>query len=121
MFFAACAAHGATIVLPEIATEVPTMVDALERAALDPSKGITLYENDKPTFRSYAQIFDEAKRMAGALANWGVRSRDRVLLALPTSFDFVVSFFAIQWLGATPVPSYPNPSATRRSASFVAG
>ena len=102
----------------EIATEVPTMVDALERAALDPSKGITLYENDKPTFRSYAQIFDEAKRMAGALANWGVRSRDRVLLALPTSFDFVVSFFAIQWLGATPVPSYPPAALERFEIGF---
>jgi len=93
---------------PEVITpEVPTMVDALERAALDPSKGITLYENDKPTFRSYAQIFEEAKRAAGALSAWGVRSRDRVLLAVPTSFEFVVTFFAIQWLGATPVPSYP--------------
>jgi acyl-CoA synthetase (AMP-forming)/AMP-acid ligase II len=94
--------------------QFPTIVHALERAAADARNGITLYGDDEKTsFRSYAQIFDEAQRVAGALVARGVRSGDRVLIAMPTSFEFVVTFFAVAWLGAVPVPSYP-PAALER-------
>jgi acyl-CoA synthetase (AMP-forming)/AMP-acid ligase II len=109
---------GVSPVAEPIVPDVETTVDALVRAAEDPSLGITLYEDDVPTFRSYARILEDAQRMAGALSAWGVRSRDRVLLAMPTSFDFVTSFFAIQWLGATPVPSYPPAALERFDVGF---
>jgi acyl-CoA synthetase (AMP-forming)/AMP-acid ligase II len=43
------------------------------------------------------------------LTRQGVREGDRVVLSLPTSRAFVVGFFAVQWLGAIPVP-VPEPS-----------
>jgi acyl-CoA synthetase (AMP-forming)/AMP-acid ligase II len=98
--------------------EVETTVDALVRAAENPALGITLYEDEVATFRSYAQILADAKKMAGALAGWGARPRDRILVAMPTSFEFVTTFFAIQWLGAVPVPSYPPAALERFDVGF---
>ncbi len=88
-----------------------TMLDALEAASLEPEQvGITLYPEDEdlaPEHRGYARIFEDVRRVAAALAARGVQPGDRVLLVLPTSFEFVICFFAAGWLGAVPVPSYP--------------
>ncbi len=75
--------------------------------------GITLVsENDRDgeELRSYEALFRTSTRMAGALAARGVVRGERVLILLPTSFDFVTVFFAIQMLGAIPVPAYPPTS-----------
>jgi acyl-CoA synthetase (AMP-forming)/AMP-acid ligase II len=89
----------------------PTMLHAFAQAAkLDTKTGITLIpenENDPEEQRSYRHIYHAATRYAGALSELGVRKGDRVLLVLPTSFEFVISFFAVELVGAIPVPSYP--------------
>ncbi len=94
-----------------------TTLDALAASARSGSKtGITLYfdDEDRPAeFRRYTQIFREVQVAARALSARGVLAGDRVLIVLPTSFEFVISFFAAQRLGAIPVPSYP-PAALER-------
>jgi acyl-CoA synthetase (AMP-forming)/AMP-acid ligase II len=89
----------------------PTLLHAFATAAkLDESTGITLVperEGDPERQLSYRHLYHAATRYAGALAELGVRQGDRVLLVLPTSFEFVISFFAVELLRAIPVPSYP--------------
>jgi acyl-CoA synthetase (AMP-forming)/AMP-acid ligase II len=89
----------------------PTLLHAFAMAAkLDAETGITLIpesETAPEEHHSYRKIYHAATRAAGALATLGVRKGDRVLIILPTSFDFVISFFAVELLGAVPVPSYP--------------
>jgi fatty-acyl-CoA synthase len=89
----------------------PTLLHALASAArLGERVGITLIGDDASApeeHRSFAKIYGEMKRAAGALLAAGVRRGDRVLVILPTSFEFVSTFFAIQRIGAIAVPSYP--------------
>ena len=49
---------------------------------------------------TYRELLAAVNRMAGGLAHLGVRRGERVLLALPNCPEFVISFFAIQKLGA---------------------
>jgi long-chain acyl-CoA synthetase len=49
---------------------------------------------------TYAELVEQVERMAGALIGLGVRRGDRVLLAIPNCPEYVISFFAIQRLGA---------------------
>src|SRR5207248_3469884 len=46
-------------------------------------------------------------RMAGGLASLGVRRGDRVLMTLPNCPEFVITFFAVQKLGAVVVNAGP--------------
>ncbi len=89
----------------------PTLLHAFAMAAkLDAETGITLIpesESAPEEHHSYRALYHAATRVAGALAVLGVRKGDRVLILLPTSFDFIISFFAVELLGAVPVPSYP--------------
>jgi long-chain acyl-CoA synthetase len=52
---------------------------------------------------TYGELLARVNRMAGGLAGLGLRKGDRVLLTLPNCPEFVVSFFAIQKLGAVAV------------------
>lgn len=56
---------------------------------------------------SYAELEAEATRVAGHLAQAGVRTRDRVVVQLTNGVDFVVVFFALQRIGAIPVLALP--------------
>ena len=56
---------------------------------------------------TYGQLLAEVNRMAGGLARLGVRKNDRVMVALPNCPEFVISFFAIQKLGAVVVNAGP--------------
>jgi acyl-CoA synthetase (AMP-forming)/AMP-acid ligase II len=55
-----------------------------------------------------AAFLTQVRSAAAWLRERGVRRGDRVVLSLPTSRAFVVGFFAVQWLGAIPVPA-PEP------------
>ena len=94
-----------------------TLVDAMASAArLGEKVGITLIPDDDEAaeeIRSYRRLWSEIKDVAFALAARGVLRGDRVLIVLPTSYEFVIAFFAVQRLGAVPVPSYP-PAALER-------
>jgi acyl-CoA synthetase (AMP-forming)/AMP-acid ligase II len=88
-----------------------TVVDALEKAAAHrPDVGITLIPEKAEgarEARGAAVILRQARRRATQLEEEGVRPGDRVVLVLPTGFDFVEIFLALQILGAVPVPTYP--------------
>lgn len=95
----------------------PTLVEALASAARHGGKsGVTMYTDDEdeaPTHLTYAELWSQVKRVATSLAARGVLPGDRVLIVTPTSFAFLTTFFAVQRLGAIPVPSYP-PAALER-------
>ncbi len=56
---------------------------------------------------TYRELLARVNRMAGGLARYGVRPGDRVVLALPNCPEYVISFFALQKLGALPVNAGP--------------
>jgi long-chain acyl-CoA synthetase len=60
-----------------------------------------------PNRWSYRELLATINRMAGGLARLGVRKGDRVVLTLPNCPEYVVSFFAIQKLGAVVVNAGP--------------
>jgi acyl-CoA synthetase (AMP-forming)/AMP-acid ligase II len=88
-----------------------TVLHAFAAAAkLEEKTGITLLNDDDELpeeHRSYKKLYDQSKVMAAGLVKLGVKRGDRVLLVLPTGFEFVLAFFAAQRLGAIPVGSYP--------------
>ena len=49
---------------------------------------------------TYQELLASVNRMAGGLSRYGVRRGDRVVLALPNCPEYVISFFALQKLGA---------------------
>ncbi|GAA5146181.1 class I adenylate-forming enzyme family protein [Pseudonocardia eucalypti] len=64
-----------------------------------------LVELGEPTVRlSYGQLWDRAARVAGGLADEGVRPGDRVAILLPAGADWAVGFLGIQLAGAVAVP-----------------
>jgi acyl-CoA synthetase (AMP-forming)/AMP-acid ligase II len=88
-----------------------TLLHALAVAAkLEDRVGITLLperEGGGEQHVSYRELYHRATRIAGALAALGVTTGDRVLVVLPTSLEFVATFFAIELLHGIPVPTYP--------------
>jgi long-chain acyl-CoA synthetase len=63
-----------------------------------------LYNHHRWTYR---ELLAAVNRMAGGLAHLGVRRGERVLMALPNCPEFVISFLAIQKLGAIVVNAGP--------------
>ncbi|KKO18917.1 MAG: hypothetical protein DCC43_13710 [Candidatus Brocadia sp.] len=53
---------------------------------------------------TYSEMNDSVSRLAGWLISRGVQQGDRVVLLLPNSSEFVISFFAIARIGAVAVP-----------------
>ena len=89
----------------------PTLLHALVASAKHGEDlRITLLperERDQAEQRSYTQLYERARRLAGGLARLGVQPGDRVLIVLPTCHDFLAIFFACQMCGAVAVPAYP--------------
>ena len=96
----------------------PTLLHAFAAAAkLEEKSGITLLPEDEDApeqHLSYQRLYQQSKRIAAGLQQRGVKRGDRVVLVLPTSFEFVLALFALQRLGAIPCPSYP-PAALERA------
>lgn len=53
---------------------------------------------------SYGEVYERVRRTAGALRRLGVGRGELVLLALPDSVAFVVTFLAVLRIGAVAVP-----------------
>ncbi len=68
-------------------------------------------------FRTYAQILENALRVAAALRVEGVGRHDRVMCLQSTGFDFLSVFFGATAIGAVPVP-YPPPRREGRAQSM---
>lgn len=52
---------------------------------------------------TYADVLARSERQAGALAGLGLARGDRVVMQLPNTIDFVVTYLALVQLGAIPV------------------
>jgi acyl-CoA synthetase (AMP-forming)/AMP-acid ligase II len=64
-----------------------------------------------------ATFLTHVRSAAAWLTQQGIRRGDRVVLSLPTSRAFVVGYFAVQWLGAIPVPA-PEPSLVFKRQAY---
>lgn len=56
---------------------------------------------------TFAQLWEQAGAIAGALQHHGVQIGDPVALMLPTSADYFYAFFGVLLAGGIPVPLYP--------------
>ncbi|HFQ93571.1 MAG TPA: hypothetical protein ENK32_06150, partial [Anaerolineae bacterium] len=65
---------------------------------------------------TYAQVGDEALRLARALAEWGVVEGDRVFFALPHTPQLVIALYAVTHLGAIAALADPADGAERLAA-----
>lgn len=62
---------------------------------------------------SFADLDRQARRLASAMQQSGVRPNDRVVLAYPAGLDFVCGFWACMYAGAVAVPALA-PSSVRK-------
>lgn len=83
---------------------MPTLIEALVRAAAARAPYLVLHVDAEPMRASADVVLEHARRWARALVDAGVRRGDPVALLLPTSIDFVGAFFGSLWLGAVPMP-----------------
>lgn len=66
---------------------------------------------------SYAELDEQATRIAGGLHALGIRRGDRVAMMLPNIPEFVFTFFGLQKLGAVAVPF--NTTYKGREISYI--
>ncbi|MFT5446045.1 MAG: acyl carrier protein [Gammaproteobacteria bacterium] len=99
-----------------------TLVDALlwhvrehgDRAHLH------LYDEDGTVQTlSYAQMFEEAARVATGLVEQGLAPGESVAIMLPTGSAYLSSFLAILLAGGTPVPIYPPARVKQIEEHFI--
>ncbi len=91
-----------------ILEETPiTFTAAIDRLSAT-DRGFTFLNSDSgERFCSFADMRSEVARRAALLRVRGVKKGDRVALVLPAPEDFVLTFFALVYAGAIPVPMYP--------------
>ena len=96
-----------------------TVLDMLRRAAQgSPKRGIYVIDpRGSQDFRTYPQLLESALRVGAGLQKRGLGANDRVLLVLPTSFEFFSAFFGALSIGAIPVPTAPPPRDRPSDAS----
>ena len=56
---------------------------------------------------SYGELLEGSRKVSFALKQAGVEKKQTVVLILPTSTDFLFTFFGVILTGAIPVPLYP--------------
>lgn len=73
----------------------------------DPHRGFTFVDEEGEAFYSFEEVARQAAKYAAAMLRRGLRSGDRVALALPDNAEFVFSFLGAMHAGLVPVPMYP--------------
>ncbi|MCH7666668.1 MAG: AMP-binding protein [Acidobacteria bacterium] len=89
----------------------PNLPEALAAAAREsPASGLTIFDRRGRAVgrRTFAEVLESAKQAAARLAAKGIRSGDRVVVALPTSFDWFDIWLGAIHLGALPVATAPG-------------
>lgn len=88
-----------------------TLPQALARAARHfPERGIAVAEGrgTSSTRRSYPEVLAAVREAAGRWAAVGLGPGDRVLVCLPTSWEWLDAWLGALWLGALPVAVAPG-------------
>ena len=94
---------------------VPAHIDTLQgvlawRAEQQPDRPhVLLYEPDAeaPITISFADLQQGAQRLAAGLQDFGLEPAQAVAIMLPTSRQYLESFFGVLVAGGVPVPIYP--------------
>lgn len=84
-----------------------------ETASKTPSNPCTNFFGKQLT---YQQIRDLSDRLASSILNLGLRKRDRVVLMLPNSPQFLIAYYGLLKAGAVVVPL--NPLSVERELQF---
>ncbi|MEL7061398.1 MAG: AMP-binding protein, partial [Acidobacteriota bacterium] len=95
---------------PAVAPETP-LADLLDRAAqLWPERGVTVFDGRgrRQDRRTYLELRNAAHQTARRWTGLGLAPGDRVLVALPTSWDFLDAWLGALVRGARPVAVAPG-------------
>ncbi len=85
--------------------EHPNIYSAFaEKAAKYPDKSAVVFLG---THYSYKRLLDLTERFAAAMASIGLKKGDRIVMYIPNSIQFVVTWLGIQRLGGVAVPVTP--------------
>ncbi|HEX9579499.1 MAG TPA: long-chain fatty acid--CoA ligase [Gemmatimonadales bacterium] len=99
---------------PDITVQDVTLPQWLERSAQShPDRRALVFQNRQVTYR---ELIDQVDRLATALAALGVGKGDRVAIQFPNLPHMVISYYAVQTLGAVAVPT--NPLYTPREIEY---
>src|SRR5690625_1221804 len=79
-----------------------------------PNKTFLKTENNSYTYREMNRAAD---RLAYQLEQLGIKQNDKVIMQLPNSFEFVVTYFAVLKTGAIIVPI--NTKLTLNEVKFI--
>lgn len=71
------------------------------------SVAVVIPNKTSPLVVSYQQLHSYVARFQHKLAKIGIRHEDAVSIALPNSFEFIVSFLAVSWQRAIAAPLNP--------------
>ena len=95
-----------------------TVVDLITSAAETASDKVWLVDTDNPeTGMTYGELVEKVGRVAGALRQLGVGRGDTVALSLRNRPEFLLAWFAVNWLGASMVPL--NIALREREATYI--
>ncbi len=106
--------------IPQRLGDFPTLLDALDYAALGQS-GLNFYSSKGELTRAlpYGELRRAARALAHRLVGAGLQPGARVAIVADTHPDFVTAFFACQYAGLVPAP-LPLPAAFGGRASYLA-
>ena len=68
---------------------------------------------------NYGKLFDAVERVSAGLKSLGIKERDKIILYMPNTPQWVISWLAIQKIGAVAVPIAPI--YTSRDLRYIAG
>jgi non-ribosomal peptide synthetase component E (peptide arylation enzyme) len=93
-----------------------TYVDVFERAVRrDPGREALVDDRRRLT---WADLEREVHALACALAEQGVSRHDRVLIQLPNRAEYVIAFYAVQYVAAVPVLAVPRVGTSELALLF---
>ncbi|HZF53468.1 MAG TPA: fatty acyl-AMP ligase [Polyangiaceae bacterium] len=94
-----------------------TFLDVLRDNAAHADRSVTFVRtNGSERTVSYAELWDEARRRAGALFDLGLQKGDRIALILPEPDEFVLTFIGALVAGVVAVPMYPPQTLAKLEA-----
>jgi len=95
--------------MSDIFTDLPNNLrELVRRAAIDhPARGITIFDGRgrHPDRRSYAEFLELATAAAARFNALGIGPKEPVMVALPTSWEWLEAWFGLLLCGAWPVAS----------------
>ncbi len=86
-------------------TGTPLLDHVKAPALIDPTP-VALIDGDRHWSR--AELWSDVERRAAGLHGIGIDPGHRVIVQLPNSADFVITFLALLWVGAIPILALPG-------------